>query len=75
MAISHLQAQKRLQKLCDDNGEIGIPCRVCRKLIYPPDSNKYDRGSKETPPETYHYIAKGGYEYFVHTDCMKEVRT
>lgn len=68
MAITHLQAQKRLQKLCDDNGVNGIPCRVCRKMIYPPIT---EGNHKETPPESYHYIAKDAYEYFVHKACLK----
>lgn len=68
MAMTHLQAQKRLQKLCDDNGVDGIRCRVCRKMIYPPVT---EGNHKETPPGSYHYIAKSGYEYFVHKACLK----
>ena len=68
MAISHLQAQKCLQKLCDDNGVDGIPCRVCRKMIYPPETVSYH---KTTPPDSYHYIAKDDFEYFVHKACLK----
>ena len=68
MAITHVQAQKRLQKLCDDNGVDGIRCRVCGKMIYPPNTVG---NHKVTPPETYHYIAKGDYKYFVHKACLK----
>ena len=58
MAISHTEAQKILQRLCDAEGVNGIECNVCHKMIYPPDTvGDY----KVTDPESYHYIETGGF--------------
>ena len=71
MTISHEKAQERLQKLCDEYGIEGIPCRACNKMIYPPETvGDY----KVTPPESYHYIKTGGHEMFIHIECMRRLR-
>lgn len=71
MVISHIKAQARLQKLCDEQGINGIQCEVCKKMIYPPDTvGDY----KVTPPESYHYIKTGAYERFIHIECMRRLR-
>lgn len=69
MAISHLKAQTRLQKLSDENGQEGIPCRVCGKKILPP---KFIGNHITDDPETYHYFNNGGREFFIHTACLKK---
>lgn len=71
MLITHLKAQKRLQKLSDENGYEGIECRVCGKKIIPPD---FIGNHIADDPDTYHYVNNGGREFFIHVKCLREAK-
>ncbi len=57
----------RLQTLCDENGLEGIPCKVCRKMIYPATTIDHDA----TPPHMYYHVVEYGLECFIHVNCMR----